>query len=185
METNNKKNESWKDDQDKQPNTAGLNPLDEAVVNERYGEAAQAKIRDFRTKIDSFYLTAKKLPSSRETALAITAFQSSRQFAGIILGEKGAKYPYPSMAAPGEKPVGQRGDKGEEIKEILEVPDEIERLRTFRAKVDDVITDFVIYMETGNTSGPKEFVAQGEVLAGLLSGKMWMGERMADLAGIA
>lgn len=172
--------------------SAGLSPLDQEIVRAKYGEEAQKKVRDFRTKIDSFYLTAKKLSPSRETSLAITAFQSSRQFCGIMLGELGAAYPYPTMNAPGQPVTGQRGDMGEVLEDIISmkatVPEkdievQLNQLRAFRDKVEDVITDFVIYLESVSVNSPKHFVAQSEALAGLLSGKMWLGERMADLSG--
>lgn len=166
------------------------------IAEQRFGEDAQAKIKDFRVKVDSFYLTAKKLQKSRESALAVTAFQSARQFLGIMLGEKGAAYPYKTMTEPG-KVVGPRNDKGEVLEDILSVTgnlegseikdqatiDEIERCRAFRAKAGDVITDFTVYMENTGYNSITEFVAQNDVLKNLLSGKMWLGEHMAVLSG--
>lgn len=169
----------------------GPSSLDQAIVDARFGEEAQSKIRDFRVRIDSFYLTAKKLQSSREVALAVTAFQNARQFCGIMLGEKGAKYPYNSMNQPGPV-VGERKEKGEELTDVLNIQsvpenstEEIERLRTFRGKIEDVITDFVLYMENNPYSSIKEFVAQNKVLENLMSGKMWLGEQMAVISGVA
>lgn len=168
---------------------AGPSDLDQAIINERFGEEIQKRIKNFRVRIDSFFLTSKRLQPSREVSLAITSFQQARQFCGIILGEKGSAYPYKSMNTPGPV-VGERNDKGEVLMDILTVSnlpvgstEEIERLRAFRSKVEDVITDFSIYVENNTYGSVKEFIAQNEVLKNLISGKMWLGEQMAVLSG--
>lgn len=161
--------------------SAGLSPLDQAIIKERYSNEANAKIIGFRTRVDSLYLTAKKLPPSRETSLAITAFQTGRQFTGIMLQEKGVSNPYPKSTDKNSPQIEERADKGQELTEVLSLEGEVPQLKHLRSLAGDLITELSVYLETSHPASPVDFIAQNKVVESVISGKMWLGERLGAI----
>lgn len=176
-------------------NTLGQDPGDTLqghIIATKYGEEIIDKVVDFRVRIDSLFLTMKifsdgdLILKGRECALSVTAFQSARQFTGIILHERGAKYPYNgtgTVERPNQGQIIQTDGylpfaEAEEDRKIA-----IKNLATLREVAESVIIDFEIFAKNVATTSFKETVAFHEVMAGLISGKMWLGELMAVLAG--
>lgn len=152
-----------------------------AIVDTRYGEEIHDKIKGFRVRIDSLHLTSKELGEvplgafkSRELSLAITDFQRARQFTGKMLQERGAEKPY-------TKEKTERPQQGSVIVSVLERDNYSEAIAELRQHTEEVIIDFAIYAENTQPTTLIETVACQEVLAGLLGGKMWLGELYAIL----
>lgn len=170
-------NGSIKKDEDQENlNSAGI---DEEVVRMRYGLEAQEKIKEFRRRCDSLYLTAKCIPGSRYTSLAVTAFESSRQFCGVILKERGSSAP--GYYKPGDEAVSVI-DRGQVIESVIDIVGHVSQLKALREAAEEVIVDFGIYIENTNHGSVKEFVAQNTVMQQLIAGKMWLGERIGEIA---
>ncbi len=164
--------------------SAGVSSLDMAIVNERYGSESAAKIRELRTRTDSFYLTAemlRKSTSSRALSLAVTCFQSARQMSGVILGERGSKDPYPDNANVAKETIYPVSDRGSVLTEILTQSNEILRLKQFRTLVEDAITELIIYMDKVPHVSVKDFACTNKFLTELISAKMWLGERLGEI----
>jgi len=173
----------------------GISPsdtLEGAITEEKYGLGVQSRVRELRTKIDSFYLTAKQLEKftifkGRELSLAITQFQSARQFCGKLLAELGAGTPYPKDA------IAERTDQGEvihftELTSLFADDTEgvdlaIKILAEFRDMVEDVITDISIFGTNVAVSAFKEYVCILSITQHTISGKHWLGEIMAVING--
>lgn len=168
--------------------------LDGKITSARYGEEVHARIKNFRTVIDGFYLTAKQLDSfqfirSRELALAITSFQNARQFCGKLLSERGATYPYPKDG------TGQRSEQGQLLTEVMDFTTgfginatdnsriSVEALAKFRDIVEDLITEFGLFGQHSAVVSWTEAVCHQQIMSGVLSGKMWLGELLAIKAG--
>ncbi len=150
------------------------------VVEGKYGEEVQYKIREFRVQIDSLYLTADAMTraqpahglQSRELSLAVTAFQQARQFCGKILQERGSVKPYTAEQS-------DRVDKGAPIAEIVDAENGALSLTSLRDKAEEVIINFSIYMQKTEPVSLIEVVSNNAVLTNLISAKMWLGELYA------
>lgn len=162
----------------------GPGPLHEAIVNAKFGEEAHEKLRDFRKRVDSIFLTISEINrdaalsstfASREFSLAITSFQTARQFLGKVLQERGATGEYKR----GE--VGERTDKGSVIPYggILADKGAIEVFSMLRDEAQGIIVEFDIYASTSTPSTWTEDVCHSAVMQNLIGGKMWLGEAMA------
>lgn len=155
-----------------------------AIVDANYGSEIHERIKEIRERIDSLYLTAKFLSNkpyfqSREMSLAVTAFQSSRQFTGKILQERGAVYPYKDENT-------ERPNQGKVIESLSvtgnpTLDTTLQMLKQFREEAQNVITDFGIFGQHTSVVSWIEFICHGDVMSGLLSGKMWLGELYAIL----
>lgn len=156
--------------------SAGLSPLDRASIEARYSAEAHQRIRDYRTRIDSLYLTVRKLRSSRATALATTAFQTARQYCGLILMEKGAPNPYPQSTDPTSPKIEDRADQGAILADILALEGDVSQVKALRGVAADLITELTVYLETNQPGGPIEFICQNKVVESVISGKLWLGE---------
>lgn len=156
-----------------------------AIVSSRYGEEIHEKVKYFRVKIDSLYLTARAITEhkkgfmlyggrSREVKLSVTAFQNSRQWCGKILQERGSATPY-------SKDNTDRADQGEVIKNVMTCVDEVCALQSLREEAEDVITEVIVFCELTPSVSLLENLSRDKVLAGLIDGKMWLGERLGFL----
>lgn len=173
--------ESAGDVQGSATNSAGLSDLDQEIIKERYSSSAVSKIMDFRLRLDSLYLTVKTLQPSRAISLAVTALQTARQATGLMLGEKGRENPYPTSTDPNNKEIGERADKGELIKEVEELPEEIAKIKKLRAIMADLVTDVTVYLTDMTPASVVDYIAQTEMAKGLLWGKIWLGERLGEI----
>jgi hypothetical protein len=153
-----------------------VSPLTQAIVEERYdNQSLLARLSGYRTTVDSLFRTVenmKPIPApfphecGRYVSIAVTCLQGARQFLGKILQEKGAAYPYKN------KPE-EVADQGKP----LDLPENLLDAVTFvRQRIQDQITEFLIYIGQISPVGPIDFICQNEVLARLLEAKMMLGE---------
>jgi hypothetical protein len=162
----------------------GLNSLDQEIVNARFGTEAQKRVLEFREAIDGFFLTAKRLQmrtSSRAWALAVTAFQSARHFTGVWLRELGSPSPYKETDNMTSKHIDPVANRGLVLQEITDQTDEVLAVKKFRDTVQNTITDIAVYIETHQPSGVIMYESQSAVITQVISGKMWLGERLGEI----
>lgn len=157
------------------------NSPENIAMEQKRNEAAD-RVTDFRLRIDSLYLTAKQFPPSRHISLAVTAFQQARQFCGVIKKELGVPNPYPESMNPESKKVEPRAEQGAVIPEVVKHPDEVSQIKQMRSMSEDLITEMAVYMDLYPYKSVIQFVAQNKVLENLLSGKMWLDERLGEFA---
>lgn len=155
----------------------------EANVN---GDEKAQRIRAFRQQIDSLYLTTKELSNkpfltSREISIAVTNFQSARQFAGKILETTKSVSPYDGKNFTPRQDVGEL--LFEEYRFKVMTSDEAAVLVTeLRENAETVIKKFSAYVDESDTcENSIESVSEMSVLQGLIAGKMWLGELFAIL----
>lgn len=161
--------------------SAGISPLDQEIIKERFGSEAVKQIMDFRMRAENLYVTARTLKPSRYVSLTITAFQIARQFTGIMLKEKGQESPYKSSMNPESSHIEKQADKGEVLKEVDELPDEVSKVKKMRAIAADLTTDINVYLADATPASPIDYIAQTEVLKNIISGKLWLGERLGEI----
>jgi hypothetical protein len=164
-----------------------VSPLSQAIVEEKYDNSPLlSRLTGYRTITDSFYRTINKWSTGHEEyrpdgrmkarykSIAVTALEQARQFLGVILREKGASYPYPKDNASGT--VADQG-------EAFEVPEDIhEAVKFLRDGIEDMITEWIIYIDQVSPVGPKDFVCQNAYLQKLVEAKMALGEIFGVLA---
>ncbi len=159
--------------------------LRNAALQKMHTEA-QDKLKEFRVKVDSFYLTAQEcLPKGRYASLAVTKYQSARQMLGLVLGEKGAAYPYQSLADNTNKVSGTRADKGTVLSEVVALRDDVVlTCKKLRELTEEVITDLVVFLESPDNTptGAKDALCSGQALVDLCSAKMQVGEILGEIA---
>jgi hypothetical protein len=146
---------------------------------------AQDKLKEFRVRVDSLYLTAQEcLPKGRYASLAVTKYQSARQMLGLVLGEKGAAYPYPSLADNTNKVSGTRADKGSVLPEVSNIVEVVLLCKKLREVTEEVITDLVVFLESPDNTptGAKDALCSGQALVDLCSAKMQVGEILGEIA---
>lgn len=143
-------------------------------------------LREMRVKVDSLRLTTMAcIPISRYVSLAVTSFQSARQMLGVVLGERGAKYPY--FPDDTNKTKKDRADKGEIIAEVfaLNTPadaDIIAVCKKLRGITEDTITDLSAFIDSYAPTGVKDHYVSGRALTDLVSAKQWLGEIIGEIA---
>jgi hypothetical protein len=173
------------EDNEEATGPGAVRPLDQAIVEEKYGNSPLFdRLRGYRANIDSLYRTTANLrtmhpplEAGRYVSIAVTALQGARWFTGKILAEKGAEYPYtkasrsiPTVADQGE-PLPLPGNLGQAVEMI-------------RGRIEDQITETVIYIQEITPVGPIDFVSQNAVLERLLEAKMALGEIFGELAKV-
>lgn len=173
-------------------NNLGQSPEDTLkgmVIAEKYGEDVRDRIKDFRVRIDSLYLTGKELDKlqfmrSRELSAAITAFQNARQHTGKLLSERGEPTVYKGEGAQERPQQGTVIDLGMVVSEHANENDKssIAALKKFRDLAEEVIIDYAIFGNNMALTSYIETVSSMSVMKGLLDGKMWLGELLAIVA---
>jgi hypothetical protein len=157
--------------------------LDHAIAEERYDNSPLlTRLRGYRTNVDGLYQTAvvfkkEKLvgEAMRYVHIAATSLQGARQFLGKILQEKGSAYPYTGNKA------SEVVDQGQPIEGFQQMP-LYTQVTTFREKINDQITEMVIYIDQVSPVGPIDFVCQNAVLTKLLEARMALGEIFGEIA---
>ena len=148
----------------------------------QYNKEVIERLKGFRLKLDSFYLTAKEFVPSRYISLTITSLQSARQFTGLVLGERKAKYPYEEGSNPNSEKIDARADSGAVIPELIDKnASEVIKLKRFRLALEELIIDILVYIDLYPYQSIKEFVSQNTLLAQTMQAKMWLGERLGEI----
>lgn len=160
-------------------NSAGLSDQDLDAVKAQYDNETRQQVRGFRKLIDSLFLSAKTLTPSRAVSSAITAFETSRMFAGLILADLGAENPYPESSNPASSKIEDRTDVGVILDS--EGLDGIGYIKKLRALSADLITETSIFVDANPASGMIEFISKTEMVKGLMLGKMWLGARLGEI----